>query len=671
MSRGAGTRVAVLLSLLVSALFTTALLGATGGRFAPPLSDLYVVCQYARALAEGHPFRYHAGEPPSSGATSVLHTAWLALGFRIGFRGEGLVAFAMATGAALFALTTACAARLAARLGGDAAGLAAGLLVALGGPVAWGFLYGSDIALFLFLATLLFERLCATWGQPAAASALAAASLLALARPEGLAIALALGAAWALRGGGVRSFLPAAIGAALAAGLRVLTGSWLPSSSADKSLVAAYGWDGALALMSEYVVDVVRGLLLGFYPSQAPVGLARGWSSLAFPPLGLVLVAAALLRAGAPARLWAGVVGLVWLLGTPNVFLGVHFNRYLLWAFPSLLVLVALGLERALPPRAARAALALFLVLGAASTLRFALLNAEMAGELARRELPAAAFIAARLPPEAAVANAATSVEYLSGRRSVNLHGVTTPAFFGGRSAEREASMLEAIGRLPAAERPAYLLTSERAQESQPTLRALASGPPLFRSAAFSDDELLLFATSYAAFDAARRPQGGLRDAIAGRREVDSLNVGDARDEDAHVYRVRSDVGDLRLHAGTRVAPNADGVALADAGRAVLGEESFELRVTPGRELVLVLRTAPELVARVLRPAAARGVGVAFDEAWVELSVDGRPAGGRRFRPASGWDEIAFEVPGESIRSERLAVRLVGRYASFRYWAFQ
>lgn len=663
---------AVLLSLLVSALFVAALLHATGGRFVPPIADLYVVCQYARAMAEGHPFRYHAGDPASTGATSLLHTAWLALGLRLGFRGEGLVGFAMASGAALFALTAATAARLAARLGGEAAGLAAGLLVALGGPVAWGFLYGSDIALFLFLSTWLFERLAATWSQPAAGSALAAASLLALARPEGLPIALVLGVVWLARGGGLRSFAPAGIGALLLLAMRMLTGSWLSSSSADKSLFAAYGLDGALALMADYVVDVTRGLLLGFYPSQAPVGLARGWASLAFPPLGLVFVIAALLRAGAPARIWAAVVALVWLLGTPNVFLGVHFNRYLLWAFPSLLVLVAVGLQRSLETRAFRAALALVLVLGAASTLRFALLNGEMAGDLSRRDLAAADFIASRLPADATVANAATSVEFLTQRRSVNLHGVTSPAFFGGRTAEREASMLEAIGRLPVAERPGYLLSSERAQEAQPTLRALAAGPPLFRSFSLSDDELVLFATSYAAFDAAQQPRlAALRQALSGRSEVDRLNVADPADEERHVYRASAGLGALRVHAGARVAADEEGRLLADAGRAVLGEESFVLRAAPGRELLLVMRTAPELVARLLRPAGARGVGLAFDEASVELRIEGRPVAERRFRPALGWDEIVFVVPAAEVRGERLAVQLRGRYASFRYWAFQ
>ena len=72
------------------------------------------------------------------------------------------------------------------------------------------------------------------------------------------------------------------------------------------------------------------------------------------------------------------------------------------------------------------------LLLGALSTARFAAVYAELAGETWRREIPMAAFIRAELPQGVAIANAATSVEYLTGHRNLNLHGVTSPAFVGG-----------------------------------------------------------------------------------------------------------------------------------------------------------------------------------------------------------------------------------------------
>ncbi len=675
MIRDAGARTAVLLSALVSAAFLASLLAATGGRFVAAVTDLYVVCQYAKAMAEGHPFQYNAGEPPSTGATSLLHTALLAGAWRIGFRGDSLVAFAVLSGAAFAAATAALAYRAGLRLAGEREARLAGALVALGGPVAWGFHYGSDIALFLLLATWLFERLVATWEKPTAWSVLAPASLLALARPEGLPIGLVLGLAWLGRGGRIRSLLPAALGTLVLLLNRSLTGRWFASSAMDKSLFAAYGYGDGLALLAEYAVDVLRGLLLGFYPSQSPVGFSRGWASMVFPPLGLVFVLVALARLSRPGlHLWAAVVALVWALGSPNVFLGVHFNRYLLWAFPSLLVLVAVGLGLALEPRVFPLARGLLLALGALSTLRFALLYGEAAGEIGRRDLAAARFIATRMPAGIAIANAATSVEYLTGHRNVNLHGVTSPAFFGGSVAERESSMLESLARLPASERPPYLLTSSATQASSPLLREIAAGAPLFESLSGSD-ELQVFDARYGVLDHAAAPLlPETLEAIGARRKVDELNVGDGEDEDAHGYSVRSELGGLRLWGQPRLADYATRppVRVADSGRAVLGEESFETgNITPGRDALLVMRTAPDAAARLLRASGAQTLQLTLAEARVELRAGARRIDEKRLRPRAGWDELVFVIPAAHFGGSRVRLLLSGRYASFHYWVYQ
>ena len=51
-------RVLAALAAFVVLLFLAFLLAATQGHFVPQVADLYVVCQYAKAMAEGHPFRY-------------------------------------------------------------------------------------------------------------------------------------------------------------------------------------------------------------------------------------------------------------------------------------------------------------------------------------------------------------------------------------------------------------------------------------------------------------------------------------------------------------------------------------------------------------------------------------------------------------------------------------
>jgi hypothetical protein len=567
----------------------------------------------------------------------------------------------------------------------------AGLLVALGGPVVWSFLYGSDIALFLFLALWLLERWLASaeagvplWTAPGV--------LLALARPEGLPIALALAVGWLLRSGratspgrDVRPWLPVAAGLAVLLLYRVLTGSWLGTSVEDKSLLASYGLNQGLAIASEYGVDVVRGLLLGLYPSQVPIGIGRGWASLFFPPLALAFIAVAaivpprVLRRATAA--WLAMVAALFALVTPNVFLGSQFQRYVLWAFPGLLALTAAGLGHAttwaIPdPRRERAAFRgvalVWVALGALSTLRFASLYGEFAGEVYRRDVAAAQWIRRNLPAGTPMANLATSVEYLTGHRNLNLHGVTAPDFFGDHAAEREADAFEGLRRLAPAARPPFLIVTVSAQDRFPIMHELVSGPPLFRSASFGD-EIEIYRTRYDLLDRGREPTlAATVGQIGTRTLVDRLNICDSREEAAHDYSFASTAGAFRLWGSVRVDayPGAE-ARIGDGGRAILGHESFRISARPGRDLLIVLRTAPSIDANLLQVAGPRRVGVEFPEAVLTVAIDGETAVRDTFPTQPGWNERALLITGNLVRSTRPRLEVRGRYASFQYWLFQ
>lgn len=685
--------VLLLLSVLVACAFLGCMLSATDGHFVPQVVDSYLVFQYARAMAEGHPFQYVAGEAPSTGATSLLHTAALAAAHAAGIRGEGLAAFAILTGAALLCVSAVLALRLGTRLGGRRVGALAGALVALGGPVGWAYLYGADIALFMALALWLLHAIDDAWTSGRVRGLAVCGVLLALSRPEGLPIALVVAVCWTLgpaRAAGARRPAPA-VWAPVAAGLavmllyRVVTGSWTGTSVADKSLFANYGLVDGLALAAEYGVDVVRGLLLGFFPSQTPIGFGRGWAALAFPPLGLLLVLVAL--AGAAdrrgLRVWAGAVAVVFAAVGPNMFQGTHFNRYLLFAFPGLLVLVALGLgrlctlvsqgDRRLERDLYAGGAALLVLLGSLSTVRFAVLYGENAALVYRRDLAAADWIETFLPRGVAIANLATSVEYLTGHRNLNLHGVTSPAFFGNRAGERDAGIVEVLGRMPAAERPPYLMATTSALEGSPALREMTAAEPLFRTSSLAD-EIEIRTIGYALVDGARAPgTPEVQAAVAALTEVDRLNVCDARDEAEHGYRFRSHVGTAPLFGSARVDAYAESPSarFADGGRAIMGGESFHVRTRPGRDLVMVLRTARAVDVNLFRAGGSLRYTMPVPEATVSVLVDGRLLGRELLAPPEGFSDVAVRVPADRITRDRTDVEIAGRYVAFRYWFYQ
>ena len=272
------------------------------------------------------------------------------------------------------------------------------------------------------------------------------------------------------------------------------------------------------------------------------------------------------------------------------------------------------------------------------------------------------------------MANVATSVEYLTGHHNLNLHGVASPAFFGNRLAEREAGVFEALTRLPAAERPSYLITSVSTQDANPSLRELLELPVLYQTTSF-EDEILIGRMRYELVGKNGRhflPE--TQAAIQGLAEVDRLNVCDTWDEAAHGYTFSSHLGNLVLN-GT---PRIDSYQLAagperviDAGRAILGYEAFNVRAAPGRDLVVVMRTAPSTEVKLLRPGGLTGGNLAFAEAGLLLTAGGRPIGRFQFRPRAGWDEQVLRVPAAAVSEPSLRLEIRGRYASFYYWFYQ
>ena len=196
-------------------------------------------------------------------------------------------------------------------------------------------------------------------------------------------------------------------------------------------------------------------------------------------------------------------------------------------------------------------------------------------------------------------------------------------------------------------------------------------GAPLFQSAS-GGDEIEVYRIRYDLVGTNRRPYlTRTREAVGGLREVDHLNVGDPRDEAAHAYRQRSRLGHADIGATVRVDAYASGPRVADAGRAILGRESFLVRTVPGRDLVVVMRTAAAVDAAVLRVGGGGITGLTFPTAGVAVSVDGQRAGTFRLEPASGWDEWVLRLPGSAIRTGSTRLELSGRYASFYYWMYQ
>lgn len=163
---------------------------------------------------------------------------------------------------------------------------------------------------------------------------------------------------------------------------------------------------------------------------------------------------------------------------------------------------------------------------------------------------------------------------------------------------------------------------------------------------------------------------------VSGLREVDRINVCDSEDEAAHRYSYVSHLGNLALNGTVRIDayPGASGArpeTVADAGRAILGHESFRVKTTPGRDLVVVMRTAGSAQAAVLRSGGSGVFELEVPEAGIIVHVGSEVATRVGFRPRPGWNELVFRVPARLVRSAETELLLQGRYVSHFFWFFQ
>ncbi len=115
---------------------------------------------------------------------------------------------------------------------------------------------------------------------------------------------------------------------------------------------------------------------------------------------------------------------------------------------------------------------------------------------------------------------------------------------------------------------------------------------------------------------------------------------------------------------------------VADAGRAILGGETFRVRTSRGRDLVVVFRTSPAVEARVTRPPALGLSGppaleIEIPEAGIIVRAGNRSFPSVTFRNVRGWNEHVLRVSGDALTEGETALVLRGRYGSFHYWFYQ
>jgi len=649
-----------------------------------PLDDPFIYLQYARQTAHGEIFRYNDGDPPTQGCTSLLYALLLVPAFWLGLDDLELIPVVILLGGIGLWASAVLAHRLAARWLGASWGVWAGALLLLCGPVVWGCLSGMEIpALAAGLLWLLDRADRVLDGRPSR-TLLAPASVVALLRPEGYGAVVVLGLVLlaARRGSQVepepvigplgpasgdfdrpaapaRAVIPllVAIAVPLAIGLvpgilfALGGGTFIPNGIVAKSRWTAEPLfvPQALRATLESAIEIAKGIFggsLGHRTSVKLVAYDMNARAVFFAPLalGLHLLGMAPAVAGEIRRRIPGRATLLaaWLVTGVAATAALseadaHFNRYQQPLMPLFLLGVLVGIARlrrwveggSLLAHGLAGYLTLF---GLASTAVFAVHYGDNASDIRLMQMTMARVIRERLPDNAVVAiNDAGVLRYLSGRRTVDLIGLTTP---GLARVWRmgPGSLIEELERWPAGARPTHfaIFPNWFRLEEAGILRPIHQ--VMLESVSIVDAEKVLYAVDWSALDASDAPCSGVLP--AGYEIADRIDVADRADEEAHAYRFWSRERDVSVPTFVvgRRCPGDSLTLVADGGRVVTGGERMRVRVRPGREVAVILRAAAPCELRVRwdgAPVAERTVGQpreSFGESWNETLIAQIPA---------------------------------------------
>jgi len=637
------------------------------GHAGPTLDDAYIHYQYARAIAEGHPFRFHAGEAVSTGATSLLWPAVLAPFWALGFRDTAIVWPAWVLSFAALALLSREAMLLTRPLAGRSAAAGAAAMVFAFGGFTWCAGSGMEVVPFAW-AIARTARVASAWAEGARDRAslvdlVATSAAAALLRPEGGLFALAAGVTVAafpvertLRDR-ARGLLPLIVLAATPLLLWLVSGRARTDTAAVKLLFGNPYYAGpALGAAIASNVHLFFGTLL-----QGEV-----WSAEFLPPHGapialLGLTSAVILGVRRGVAWRAGLVVLLALaMLAPCTYVTFLWNRLrYLWPFATgwivglacfarlagdLLARVRGGF-RAATPLVAGTFVGLF-----ATRLDGVIDDvANSASGIDRQQTALGRWARENVPAGARVGVSDTgAIGYFGEHPTFDIVGLTTAdegrywvAGAGSRLEHYERLRASAPSRLP----DFFILYPEWCACDA------VLGAPL-HEATVTDSTILGGQTmrAYRA-DYARLGSGELPwSAPLPSPIVDALDVADLEDEAAHAYEL---LGARDGEQVARAGEDPSGRPVVDGGRTERTGERFVVRLHEGAAARGIVRLEAPLGSHVIVRASGRVVA--------ETDV-----------AATDWREIPFVLPPETTKASTL-VEVDARPAiiAYHYWVTQ
>ncbi|MDF7801272.1 hypothetical protein P4C99_17470 [Pontiellaceae bacterium B1224] len=678
------------LALAITSLFYLLYCTAGNGSLAFTEPDQAQYLQYAQSIAQGHPYKYSAGDGPSTGCTSHLYPFVLATLYKLGARGDNFLTASFILNS-LFYFGIAILSWLVAKNVYPRAAPLALFISLISGHTLSAVFSQTDIGFFTLLALatifatvsdrkwfmLVLIILCGITRPEGAifsvAFLIAGSTGLTLSRKFKDAPGTAFQSKWFLICGGA-GFM--AFGSSLLLNY-LLTGYTQFMSVSNKGYFNLYPFFGAVEQTLYDLLSLIKAFCFGlpetarqFYHFPLLAGLLAITGILLYP------------RTEKKIRLYecwlllcvAGVLATV----ASSQFQGLSNDRYLAWIFPIWTLYILIGVFELNDRLKAR----LFLPICCTLLIGFQLVSfiyvASSKYSIAvylQKQKNFIQQIDETLPQKGRLGSTLGGgpTYHLSGRKLYNLSGINSPDFFDAHYDAQPLRLIDRLKHRPDLRFEYWLADSTfgKTTWAQPFLK-----DPILTDtdSAMSDpNALAVYPANWSSITNGDTPQL-LDEELSGLRLIDSLDIGYCPDERSHNHSV-----DLRLKNTT--IPLCSKHALlgehdySEVGRIVMGSESFTIRnVTPVIPLRMVLRTSStatgscytgrqqssiehlEMNENLTLLIFMNGKGVASCE--VEVAND-------------GFKEVILDIPAESVTSTNLNVTIAGDHISYAYWFYQ
>jgi hypothetical protein len=624
------------------------------------LDDSFIHFQYARAFAEGHPFRYQAGEPFTMGATSLLWPALLAPFYAIGFRDVSILWPAWVLSFVALGLLAHEAFHLARPLTGTPCALGAAAMVLSLSAFTWCAVSGMEVVPFAWCLARAARR-SSEWAEgngddKRRIELVALAWVAPLLRPEG-AVASAMVAATLFafhRKRTWRGLLPSALAllapvfpSALAL---AMTGSFTTSTAKVKLLPGNPYYAGS-ALSSEVTKNlrILVGTILN----------GEIWSAEFLPKGGASIAIAGLLAI--PLRGWQSkarwralsILAMALTICAPCFYVTFLWNRLrYLWPFATAWIIGQACLARvvgdacaALRPRwrmaspIACGAAAGMLLMRQSGTLDDV---ADSASGIDRQQVALGRWARKNLPDDARIGvNDTGAIAYLSNRRTFDIVGLTTKSegryWVAGAASRFEH--YERLYRESASSLPTHFIVYPEWMACDAVLGRTLYEATVLDSSILGGRTMRVYEADYRLLGSGESPW------TMGLDVYDSLDVADLESEKDHGYELLGAHDDEEI---VTAAPSSFGSMVADGGRTRRYAERFRIE-TP--------KDAPSVGTVRLEPTNATRIHVLSDG--VELAAFEVDDG--------GWAEYSFPLPKKGRQTIELRPE-VGSLTVFHYW---